>query len=282
MEQSLIDATERYAETIRNTDVYKTYQGQLFLIRQNPEKYQRVNEFRRKNYELQQSDGRDMDERIEALAEELERFREDPVVDDFFRAELAFCRMMQEVNLRVTEAIDFDMEFPLERKEKRLMNGKYLVGAVVEAIIKAIVLVIVIMFVFRAATSAYEFGYRVFADQPVSQSEGRTITVGVAEDADIKDVAQMLEEKGLIEDARLFCVQELLSGYHDKILPGIYDLSTSMTAEEMLAVMSTPVTAEDNTSTDGDDGDPEEMGEEPEEYYEEGSIEEGAEGMVTE
>ena len=156
------------------------------------------------------------------------------------------------------------------------MNGKYLVGAVVEAIIKAIVLVIVIMFVFRAATSAYEFGYRVFADQPVSQSEGRTITVGVAEDADIKDVAQMLEEKGLIEDARLFCVQELLSGYHDKILPGIYDLSTSMTAEEMLAVMSTPVT------TDGDDGDPEEMGEEPEEYYEEGSIEEGAEGMVTE
>lgn len=162
------------------------------------------------------------------------------------------------------------------------MNGKYLVGAVVEAIIKAIVLVIVIMFVFRTATSAYEFGYRVFADQPVSQSEGRTITVGVAEDADIKDVAQMLEEKGLIEDARLFCVQELLSGYHDKILPGIYDLSTSMTAEEMLAVMSTPVTAEDNTSTDGDDGDPEEMGEDPEEYYEEGSIEEGAEGMVTE
>ena len=43
MEQSLIDATERYAETIRNTDVYKTYQEQLFLIRQNPEKYQRVN-----------------------------------------------------------------------------------------------------------------------------------------------------------------------------------------------------------------------------------------------
>ena len=50
---------------------------------------------------------------FEALAEELERFREDLVVDDFFRAELAFCRMMQEVNLRVTEAIDFDMEFPL-------------------------------------------------------------------------------------------------------------------------------------------------------------------------
>lgn len=113
MEQSLIDATEKYAERIRSTDVYRTYQEQLSLIRQNPEKYQRVNEFRRKNYELQQSEGRDIDERIEAPAEEMEKFREDPVVDDFFRAELAFCRMMQEINLRVTEAINFDMEFPL-------------------------------------------------------------------------------------------------------------------------------------------------------------------------
>ena len=113
MEQSLIDATEKYAERIRSTDVYRTYQEQLSLLRQKPEKYQRVNEFRRKNYELQQSEGRDIDERIEALAEEMEKFREDPVVDDFFRAELAFCRMMQEINLRVTEAINFDMEFPL-------------------------------------------------------------------------------------------------------------------------------------------------------------------------
>lgn len=113
MEQEFNRRNRKVCRDDQEYDVYKNYQEQLFLIRQNPEKYQRVNEFRRKNYELQQSDGRDMDERIEALAEELERFREDPVVDDFFRAELAFCRMMQEVNLRVTEAIDFDMEFPL-------------------------------------------------------------------------------------------------------------------------------------------------------------------------
>lgn len=161
------------------------------------------------------------------------------------------------------------------------MNGKYLVGAVVEAIIKAIVLVVVIMFVFRAATSAYDFGYKVFADKPISQSEGRTITVGVAEDADIKDVAQMLEEKGLIEDARLFRVQELLSGYHNKILPGIYDLSTSMTAEEMLAVMSTPVVTEDNTDTADETEDTEDI-DLSEEYNEEGITEENTEGMVTE
>lgn len=120
------------------------------------------------------------------------------------------------------------------------MNGKYLVGAVIETVIKVIVIAVVVMFVFRTATSAYDFGYKVFADKPVSVSGGRTITVGIAESASVKDIAQMLEEKGLIEDARLFVVQELLSAYHGEILPGIYDLSTSMTAEEMLAVMSTP------------------------------------------
>ena len=55
----------------------------------------------------------------------------------------------------------------------------------------------------------------------------------------------MLEEKGLIEDAKLFVVQELLSAYHGEILPGIYDLSTDMTAEQMLAIMSTPVGEEE-------------------------------------
>lgn len=127
---------------------------------------------------------------------------------------------------------------PKERRD--FMNVKYLVGAVIEAIIKVIVIAVVVMFVFRTATTAYDFGYRVFADKPVSVSGGRTITVGIAESASVKDIAQMLEEKGLIEDARLFVVQELLSAYHGEILPGIYDLSTSMTAEEMLAVMSTP------------------------------------------
>ena len=120
------------------------------------------------------------------------------------------------------------------------MKVRYLIGAVVEAIIKVVVLAIIVMFVLRTSTAAYDFGYRVFANEPVSLTGGRTITVGIAESADVKDVAAMLEEKGLIKDADLFVIQELLSAYHGKILPGIYDLSTSMTADEMLAVMSTP------------------------------------------
>lgn len=121
------------------------------------------------------------------------------------------------------------------------MNVKYLIVAALETIIKVAVIAGAIVFIFRGATQAYDFGYRVFADQPVSVTGGRTITVGIAEDASVKDIAEMLQEKGLIEDSNLFVVQELLSAYHGKILPGIYDLSTEMTAGQMLEIMSTPV-----------------------------------------
>ncbi len=128
------------------------------------------------------------------------------------------------------------------------MNVRYLVVTVVETIVKVVIIAAVIVFVMRGATKAYDFGYRVFADEPVSVSGGRTITIGVAENAGVKDVAEMLEEKGLIEDAGLFVVQELLSAYHGKILPGIYDLSTDMRAEEMLEIMSTPAPESESAS----------------------------------
>ncbi len=158
------------------------------------------------------------------------------------------------------------------------MNVKYLIGAVIEAIIKVVVVAAIVMFVLRTSTEAYNFGYKVFADEPVSASGGRTITVGIAENADVKDIAEMLEEKGLIEDARLFIMQEFLSAYHKKIKPGIYDLNTSMTAEEMLAVMSTSQEAAEENDQSMEDDEESEGEEEP---YEDAEME-NTEGMAAE
>ena len=62
--------------------------------------------------------------------------------------------------------------------------------------------------------------------------------MAVAEDYTVRGLAEMLKDKGLIRDADLFVVQELLSEYHGEIKPGLYDLSTVMSVAEMLAVMS--------------------------------------------
>ena len=157
------------------------------------------------------------------------------------------------------------------------MNVKYLIVTVLETIVKVVIIAAVIVFVMRGATKAYDFGYRVFADTPVSASGGRTITVGIAEDASVKDIAEMLAEKGLIEDAGLFVVQELLSAHHGDILPGIYDLSTDMTAGQMLEIMSTPV-AENVSSSDTQGNSTEETKEDAEgDVGEEGAEDQGGE-----
>ena len=118
------------------------------------------------------------------------------------------------------------------------MKAKYLIAAVFENMLKGIALVLIITFVYQTAVTAYDFGYRVFAEEPISRSGGRTITVGVPEDYTVRGLAEMLKDKGLIGDADLFVVQELLSEHRGQVKPGIYDLSTVMTAAEMLAVMS--------------------------------------------
>ena len=132
------------------------------------------------------------------------------------------------------------------------MKAGHLIAAAIEMVIKVVVIAAAIIFIFRGATGAYEFGYRVFADEPMSVTGGRTITVGISEAMKIKDIAKMLEEKGLIEDANLFIVQELLSAHHNEIVPGISDLSTSMTAQEMIAVMSAPSGEEEEDGEGGE------------------------------
>ena len=55
---------------------------------------------------------------------------------------------------------------------------------------------------------------------------------------DVDTIADNLAGLGLIKDKTLFKLQERFSEYHEKEKPGTYELSTSMTPEEMLTVMS--------------------------------------------
>lgn len=127
------------------------------------------------------------------------------------------------------------------------MNIKEILGATVQIIVKVAVFAIIIMYVFRAAVAAYDYGYRVFTEEAVSTGEGRIISVSIGSDQSVLDVGNMLQEKGLIRDGKLFVIQELLSENHGNIQPGVYDLNTSMTAQEMLAVIAVEPETEEET-----------------------------------
>lgn len=99
----------KFVKDIKQTEAYRKYYEQLEKLKRYPEQYEKVNEYRRRNYELQNTSQVDeLFDKMDAFEKEYEKFREDPLVDDFLRAELAFCRMIQEMSVYITEELHFE------------------------------------------------------------------------------------------------------------------------------------------------------------------------------
>ena len=118
------------------------------------------------------------------------------------------------------------------------MRPKTAAMSIVSVVIRILIAFVVIIVIYGGATSCYDFGYRIFTEMPMSLEPGTDITVIINEGSSIREIGELLEGNGLINDATLFVVQEKLSEYSGEIKPGVYVLNTSMTAERMIAVMS--------------------------------------------
>lgn len=118
-------------------------------------------------------------------------------------------------------------------------NIKEIIGSIFSTAVKIVVGFIIVMFIRKYSVLAYNYGYRIFTEPPVTLTgDGTNITVTVGEDSSALDIGNNLESKGLIRDGKLFFIQELISGHHGEILPGKYELNTTMTADEMILVMA--------------------------------------------
>ena len=109
LEQEVELAIGEFVSRIKESATYKEYSLQLAKLKEHPQEYQQVNEYRKKNFELQNTTQVDeLFDKMYMFEKEYEEFRENPLVDDFLRAELAFCRMMQEIDLSIAEKLDFE------------------------------------------------------------------------------------------------------------------------------------------------------------------------------
>jgi UPF0755 protein len=104
--------------------------------------------------------------------------------------------------------------------------------------ISVIVILLVVYFGVRIASVGYDFGYRVFTETAVDEAPGKDALIQVKEDMSEYEIAQLLEERGMIRDAKLFFLQWKLSVYSGKEVPGVYTVNSSMTPQEIMAVIS--------------------------------------------
>ena len=112
----------------------------------------------------------------------------------------------------------------------------------------SIMLTLVIIYgTVRVGMTAFDFGYRVFTESPMEQTPGTDVVVTIEDGMDAKEIGELLKEKKLIRDENLFFFQLNLSAYADEIIPGTYTLNTSLTAKEMIIIMSTEPETEEST-----------------------------------
>ena len=100
-----------FVETIKSTEAYKRYAYEKEKLERLPELKRKIDDYRKRMYEFQNSENSDqLFDQVDRLEEEGASFRANPLVNDFLAAELAFCRMMQEIYTKITAEVDFDME----------------------------------------------------------------------------------------------------------------------------------------------------------------------------
>jgi UPF0755 protein len=116
--------------------------------------------------------------------------------------------------------------------------------------ITVIVILLVVYFGVKLAYTGYDFGYRVFTEGAVDEAPGKDVLIQIREDMSEYEVAQLLEERGLVRNARLFFLQLKLSVYKGKVVPGVYTVNTSMTPQELMAAISPEEETESTEDTE--------------------------------
>lgn len=100
------------SDAILDSEEYKEYQYYLGEIRKQPELYDRVCDFRRRNFELQNTDVNDnMYDEVMRFQMENAAIRRDELVNDFLKAELSVCRMLQDISRSVIDKVELDVDF---------------------------------------------------------------------------------------------------------------------------------------------------------------------------
>jgi len=100
------------AEAVKNSEEYLNFIDCKNSLAENPDTQRIVDEMRRKNFELHNSEGFDNPfDTIDDISRKYEYVDAQDVASDFLKAELCLCRMVQDICKTIIEDIDFNLDF---------------------------------------------------------------------------------------------------------------------------------------------------------------------------
>lgn len=105
---------EELAKAILESEHYKKYLYYKEQLERDPQLYNLVNDIRRKNFLVQNTAEFSSEEasfEIEKFKDQYEFAKSNEIAFKFFEAELTLCRIIQEVNYKLINGLDFDISF---------------------------------------------------------------------------------------------------------------------------------------------------------------------------
>lgn len=102
-------ALKELIAAIIDSPEYREFDRQVSVMREHPDLKRQIDEFRQENFVLQRSvEPDELFDKLDEFSQRYEEFRKNPMVEAFLSAELDFCRMIQEINQEIVEAVNFE------------------------------------------------------------------------------------------------------------------------------------------------------------------------------
>lgn len=102
-------ALEVFIEKMKDTPEYRNYVREKERVKAHPELKAQIDEYRKMIFEVQSLTNEDeIYDKMEQFEREYADFGEEPMVSDFLEAELELCRLVQEIEEVITDALDFE------------------------------------------------------------------------------------------------------------------------------------------------------------------------------
>ncbi|MDF2612194.1 MAG: hypothetical protein K0R92_3668 [Lachnospiraceae bacterium] len=113
--------------------------------------------------------------------------------------------------------------------------------------------VLVVILIINVSKKAYEFTYQLYGPDTVDAAPGRDIILQIKQGESSMDVASKLELNQAIDNKYSFYFKTKLQNL--SIMPGTYEINSSMTYEEILAVItdySASIVKDEDAGTDSE------------------------------
>ncbi len=95
---------------------------------------------------------------------------------------------------------------------------------------------VIVFLLLQGVTRAYSYGHGLLYEHAMEAEPGTDISFVISTGDTRKEIAENLEEAGLIDNRQAFLLQSRL--YKADFEPGEYSLNTSMTAEEIIKYLT--------------------------------------------